>query len=94
MKAPLCVCSGARCVCGNSFTHIDDVDPPAKFGALYWRSTACEETAPFTPEDAEGGYKIGDWEKCLCGDLKCRAIVEQGTPVLRVVGASPAGQRI
>ena len=56
----------------------------------YWRSTVCEKTEPIGPLQSDHGeYSVGDSEPCTCGDLQCAAVVEQGTPVVDVIGCSP-----
>lgn len=65
-----------------------------KPGAKFWLSSHCEATQVMSPTDSDfEDYKVGDWEKCLCGNLLCVATVTAGTPVLEVVGASPSKGR-
>jgi len=57
----------------------------------YWLSNICGATQVMSPGDDDyDDYKVGDWDKCLCGNLRCYATVTEGAPALE---ASGNGQR-
>jgi len=53
-------------------------------GLKYWRCYSCDHAEPCEPQR---DFDVGDSEACArCG---ANAVVEQGAPVVDVVGSSP-----